>query len=70
MSRDKKRSCASGSEGQGIPKIAPRLMHPDSRSGIRMLHGAPGIASLAPVRKPTAKLFGGASKEPDLTRYA
>jgi len=56
-------------EGQGTPKIAPRLMHPDSRLGIRLLHGVLGVAASAPVRSAAAKLFGGPSKEPDLDRY-
>jgi 2-polyprenyl-6-methoxyphenol hydroxylase-like FAD-dependent oxidoreductase len=56
-------------EGQGTPKIAPRLMHPDSRFGIRLLHGVLGVAASAPVRKAAAKLFGGPSKEPDFGRY-
>lgn len=57
-------------DGQGTPKIAPRLMHPDSRLGIRLLHGTLGVASLPPVRTAAAKLFGGPGKEPDLSRYA
>jgi 2-polyprenyl-6-methoxyphenol hydroxylase-like FAD-dependent oxidoreductase len=57
-------------EGQGTPKIAPRLMHPDSRLGIALLHGTLGVASLSPVRTVAAKLFGGPGKEPDLTAYA
>ncbi|SEM99192.1 2-polyprenyl-6-methoxyphenol hydroxylase [Sphingomonas gellani] len=56
-------------DGQGVPKIGPRLMHPDSRLGIRMLHGVLGVASLAPVRATAAKLFGGPGKEVDLSPY-
>lgn len=56
-------------EGQGTPKIAPRLMHPDSRIGIRLLHGVLGFAALPPVRNLAAKLVGGPSEEPDLSRY-
>lgn len=56
-------------DGQGIPKIAPRLMHPDSRLGIRLLHGVLGLASRGPVRALAGKLFGGPGKTVDLTRY-
>jgi len=57
-------------DGQGVPKLAPRLMHPDSRLGIRLLHGTLGLASLAPVRNLAAKMAGGPGKEVDLSRYA
>ena len=55
---------------QGVPKLAPRLMHPESRSGIRLLHGTLGLASLAPIRNLAAKVVGGPGKEVDLSRYA
>ena len=56
-------------DGQGVPKIAPRLMHPASRLGIRLLHGTLGIASLGPVRDIAARIFAGPGKEVDLSRY-
>ena len=56
-------------DGQGIPKVAPRLMHPKTRLGIRLLHGTLGVASLPPIRNAAAKLFGGDGKEVDLSRY-
>lgn len=56
-------------DGQGIPKLAPRLMHPKSRLGIRLLHGVLGLASLEPVRDVTAKVFGGPGKQVDLSQY-
>ncbi|RVT90490.1 FAD-dependent monooxygenase [Sphingomonas crocodyli] len=56
-------------DGQGVPKIAPRLMHPKSRLGIRLLHGVLGLASLEPVRDLTARLVGAPDKEVDLSRY-
>lgn len=55
--------------GQGIPKIGPRLMHPQTRLGIRLLHGMLGLASLDPVRNLSAKMFSGPGKEVDLFRY-
>lgn len=57
-------------DGQGVPKLGPRLMHPNSRLGIKLLHGALGIASLGPVRDAAAKLVGGGGTEVDLSRYA
>jgi len=56
-------------DGQGIPKLAPRLMHPQSRLGIRLLHGVLGVASLGPIRTLAAKVAGGPGTEVDLSRY-
>lgn len=56
-------------DAQGVPKIAPKLMNPHSRLGIRLLHGALGLASRPAVRSVTGKLFGGGGKEPDLSQY-
>jgi tryptophan-rich sensory protein len=56
-------------DAQGVPKIAPRLMNPHSRLGIRLLHGALSVASRPAVRGITGKLFGGSTKEPDLSQY-
>ncbi|MGX7703681.1 FAD-dependent monooxygenase [Methylobacterium sp. Gmos1] len=57
------------SQAQGVPKIAPRLMHPRTRAGIRVLHGALWAASLPALRGVAGKLFGGSLEEPDLSRY-
>ncbi|SOB80026.1 2-polyprenyl-6-methoxyphenol hydroxylase [Sphingomonas guangdongensis] len=57
-------------EGQGTPKFAPRLMHPESRLGIKLLHGTLAIASMPAVRSVATKLVGSPGKEPDLSRYA
>ncbi|WP_082458526.1 tryptophan-rich sensory protein [Sphingomonas sp. Leaf10] len=56
-------------DAQGVPKIAPRLMNPHSRIGIRLLHGALDLASRPAVRKLSGSLFGGDTPEPDLSRY-
>jgi len=56
-------------DGQGIPKIAPRLMHPKSRLGIQLLHGALGIASHEPIKGLLAKRAGGTDHEVDLSGY-
>ncbi len=56
-------------EAQGVPKIVPRLMNPHSRAGIRVLHGVLNVASRPSVRGIAGTLFGGRSKEPDLSRY-
>lgn len=56
-------------DGQGIPKIAPRLMHPKTRLGISLLHGVLGIASTDLVRHLSAKLFSGPGEEVDLSGY-
>ncbi|KMO39602.1 FAD-binding monooxygenase [Methylobacterium variabile] len=56
-------------QAQGVPKLAPRLMHPRSRLGIRLLHAALRAASPPALRGVAGKLFGGQRAEPDLSRY-
>ncbi|MBB6504673.1 hypothetical protein F4693_001646 [Sphingomonas endophytica] len=56
-------------DAQAVPKIAPRLANPHSRSGIRLLHGALNVASRPAVRSIAGKLFGGRSKDVDVSRY-
>ncbi|MDR6126856.1 2-polyprenyl-6-methoxyphenol hydroxylase-like FAD-dependent oxidoreductase/tryptophan-rich sensory protein [Sphingomonas sp. SORGH_AS802] len=56
-------------DAQGVPKIAPRLANPHSRIGIRLLHAALSVASRPAVRGVAGKLFGGRSKDVDLSRY-
>ncbi|MDR6787881.1 2-polyprenyl-6-methoxyphenol hydroxylase-like FAD-dependent oxidoreductase/tryptophan-rich sensory protein [Sphingomonas sp. BE138] len=56
-------------DAQGVPKIAPRLLHPQSRTGIRLLHAALAVASRPAVRKATGSIFGGNGIEPDLSPY-
>lgn len=54
---------------QAVPKIAPRLANPHRRSGIRLLHIALNVASRPAVRSIVGKLFGGRSKDVDVSRY-
>lgn len=54
---------------QGIPKLAPRLMNPHSRIGIRILHGALKIAALPAVRKAAGGAMDPDLPSPDLERY-
>ena len=56
-------------EAQAVPKIGPRLMNPQSKLGIYLLHSVLALASRPPLREMAAKLFTRASQEPDLTRY-
>ncbi|AWN51835.1 FAD-dependent monooxygenase [Methylobacterium sp. 17Sr1-1] len=56
-------------QAQGVPKIAPRLMHPRTRAGIRVLHAALRAASKPALRGVAGRLFGGSREEPDLSRY-
>ncbi|WP_342151454.1 FAD-dependent monooxygenase [Methylorubrum sp. SB2] len=56
-------------EAAGVPKIGPRIMHPKSRLGIRLLHGALGLASRPRLRGLFAKVFTQKGTEPDLSRY-
>jgi len=56
-------------DAQDVPKIAPRLANPHSRTGIQLLHGMLNVASRPAVRRVAGKLFGGRSKDVDLSRY-
>ena len=56
-------------DAQNVPRIAPRLANPHSKLGIRLLHGALNVASRPAVRGVAGKLFGGRSKDVDLSRY-
>lgn len=57
-------------KGQGVPKIAPKLMNPLTPLGIRLLHGVLNVASRPAVRRLGAALSFGGGGEPDLSRYA
>ena len=56
-------------DAQGVPKFAPRLANPHSRLGIRLLHAVLSVASRPGVRGVAGKLFGGRTKDVDLSRY-
>lgn len=56
-------------DGQGVPKIAPKVMNPQGQLGIRLLHRALRFASRPGIRRLAAKLSASRSREPDLTRY-
>ena len=54
---------------QGVPKIAPRLMHPRTRVGIRLLHAALRLSTWPAVVKAATRLFARPPVQPDLSRY-
>ncbi len=56
-------------KGQGISKIAPRMMNPHSRLGINLLHNVLNIASKPAIRSLAVKLFASEPAGPDLSRY-
>ncbi|MBG3848955.1 FAD-dependent monooxygenase [Xanthomonas sp. WHRI 8391] len=56
-------------QGQGVPKIGPRLMNPHSRLGIQLLHGALKFASQPSIQTIAAKLMTPSIKALDLARY-
>ncbi len=56
-------------EAAGVPRIAPRIMHPNSRLGIHLLHGALRLASQPRLRGLSARFFTQRGPEPDLSRY-
>jgi 2-polyprenyl-6-methoxyphenol hydroxylase-like FAD-dependent oxidoreductase len=56
-------------KGQGVPKIAPRLMNPHTRLGINLLHNVLDIASKPAIRSLATKLFASEPDGPDLSRY-
>lgn len=56
-------------KGQGVPKIAPRLMNPHSKLGITLLHGALNLVSKPGINKIASKLLAGEQEAPDLSIY-
>jgi len=54
---------------QGVPKIAPRVMNPHTRLGIKLLHNVLNIASRPAIRSLAVKLFASEPVGPDLSRY-
>ena len=56
-------------QGQGVPKIAPRIMNPHSKLGIHLLHSVLSVASRPALRDIAAKLFASGPDAPDLSRY-
>lgn len=56
-------------EGQGVPKIVPRLLWPHTRPGLAVLRGAMRIAGTPAVRKIFSKLFLRNSKRVELPDY-
>lgn len=56
-------------QAQGIPKLVPALMNPETRTGITVLHAALKVASWPPLAARAAKLLVRPPREPDLMRY-
>ncbi|MCM2435575.1 FAD-dependent monooxygenase [Agrobacterium rosae] len=56
-------------KGQGVPKLAPRMMNPHSQLGISVLHKVLNIASKPAIRSLAAKIFASEPDGPDLSRY-
>lgn len=56
-------------DGQGVPKIGPRMMNPHSRLGINLLHAALSVASKPTIRELAVKVFAREPKSPDLSSY-
>lgn len=56
-------------QGQAIPKFVPRLVHPRTRLGVALLHGALGILTRPALSKLAGRFFAPRRKEPDLSRY-
>ncbi|WP_115048851.1 FAD-dependent monooxygenase [Xanthomonas arboricola] len=56
-------------QGQGVPRIGPRLMNPHSRLGIQLLHGALKLASQPSIQNIAARLMTPSPQAPDLSRY-
>lgn len=56
-------------EGQGLPKIVPRLMWPHSRIGVGALRTAARVVSAAPLQKLVTRNFARDSEKVDLPDY-
>ncbi|NTF10736.1 FAD-binding monooxygenase [Agrobacterium rubi] len=55
--------------GQGVPKIAPRIMNPKTQLGINLLHGVLNVASKPGIRDVAAKLFASETEGPAFSPY-
>ena len=56
-------------EGQGVPKIVPRMLWPHTRAGLRLLRGAMRTAARPMIRKTFANLFLRDSQKVELPDY-
>lgn len=56
-------------KGQGVPKIAPRLMNRHTRHGINLLRNILDVASKTAIGGLATKLFASEPNGPDLSRY-
>ena len=56
-------------KGQAVPRIAPKLMNPRTRLGIRLLLGVLNLTSKPAVRGFATRIFAREPKSPDLSRY-
>lgn len=56
-------------EGQGVPKIVPRMLWPHTRAGLRLLRGAMRTAARPMIRKTFANLFLRDSQKLELPDY-
>lgn len=56
-------------EGQGLPKIVPRLLNPHSRIGLALLRGALRVIGAPGVSNVAAKLFSRNAKAVELPQY-
>ncbi|XUY28995.1 FAD-dependent monooxygenase [Agrobacterium sp. rho-8.1] len=57
-------------EGQGVPKIVPRMLWPHSRLGLAVLRGTMRVAGTPLVRKTFSNLYLRDSKKIELPDYA
>ncbi len=55
--------------GQRVPTWVPRLFHPRTRVGVRLLHGSLRTLSRRGVQRVIGRMSGGRRPEPDLPRY-
>ena len=56
-------------KAQNFPKLVPRVMHPKTRLGIGLLHGALGLAARPAVQGIAARFAGGARGGDELENY-
>ena len=56
-------------KGQDVPKIGPRLMHPRSRLGVHLLHGALSVASSHAMQEIAARFLTNSNDEVELPNY-
>jgi len=57
-------------KGQGVPKIAPKMLQPQTRFGVALQHAVLRVAAAPGIKQIATKLFISGADEIELPDYA